>query len=136
MMTCWRSQSTPAGRSRFVMSRCDRHWSSTAELWRKAPVGCSRGARRRPTGPPSLGCCVKEDCHTCNLVAPLLEVFHQTWAEFADIWVLGQSADGNLRLKDRHNLSLPILDDSACKTSFAWDFEIVPAIHWTDPEAQ
>ena len=49
------------------------------------------------------------------------------WGKLADIWMLGQSADGNLTLKDRHALTLPILDDSACKTSFAWDFEIVPA---------
>jgi hypothetical protein len=92
--------------------------------------------RRFPTGRPSLVCFVKEDCHTCNLVAPLLEVFHQTWGDVADIWMLGQSADGNLILRDRHRLSLPILDDSACKTSFAWDFEIVPAINWTDAEGR
>jgi hypothetical protein len=90
--------------------------------------------RRFPTGRPALICFLKEDCHTCNLVAPILETFHRTWGGQADIWILGQSGQGNLVLKDRHGLSLPILDESACKTSFAWDFEIVPAVFWTDAE--
>ena len=90
------------------------------------------GERRFPTGRPSLICFLKEDCHTCNLAAPILESFHQAWGSGADIWVLGQSADGNAILKDRHQLTLPILDESACETSFAWDFEIVPAVFWTD----
>ena len=71
---------------------------------------------------------------TCNLVSPILQAFGQSWREQADIWVLGQSADGNAILRDRHGLTLPILDESACKTSFAWDFEIVPAVFWTDAE--
>ena len=90
--------------------------------------------RRFPTGRPALISFLKEDCHTCNLAAPILETFHRTWGSQADIWVLGQSSDGNLVLKDRHGLSLPVLDESACKTSFAWDFEIVPAVFWTDAE--
>ncbi len=85
-------------------------------------------ARQFPTGRPSLICFVKEDCHTCNLVAPILEAFHQTWGDGADIWVLGQSGEGNLVLRDRHGLTLPFLDDSDCRTSFSWDFEIVPAL--------
>lgn len=89
-------------------------------------------ARRFPTGRPSLICFLKEDCHTCNLVAPILETFHQTWGRLADIWVLGQSADGNAILQGRHGLTLPILDDGRCETSFAWDFEFVPAVFWTD----
>ncbi len=86
--------------------------------------------RRFPTGRPSLICFVKEDCHTCNLVAPILEAFHQAWGEQADVWVLGQSSDGNAILQERHGFTLPFLDDSACTTSFAWDFEIVPAVYW------
>jgi hypothetical protein len=91
------------------------------------------GAERRfPTGRPALVCFVKEDCHTCNLAAPVLEAFHRAWGESADIWVLGQSAEGNAILRDRHGLTLPFLDESACETSFAWDFEIVPAVFWAD----
>ena len=89
-----------------------------------------------PTGRPSLIAFLKEDCNTCNLVAPILEAFHQAWGDQADIWVLGQSKDGNQILLDRHGLTLPVLDDSALKTSFAWGFEIVPAVYWLDAEGQ
>jgi hypothetical protein len=87
--------------------------------------------RAFPTGRPALVCFVKEDCQTCNLVAPILEAFHQAWGAEADVWMVGQTADGNAILRDRFELTLPILDDSGCRTSFAWNFEIVPAIHWT-----
>ena len=86
--------------------------------------------RAYPTGRPSLICFVKEDCQTCNLAAPVIESFAKAWGTKADVWMLGQSTDGNLILKDRHGLTLPILDESGCKTSFAWDFEIVPALFW------
>jgi len=86
--------------------------------------------RRFPTARPSLIAFIKEDCHTCNLAAPLLEAFHLAWGEAADVLVLGQSTEGNDILQDRHGFTLPFLDDSACKTSFAWDFEIVPAVYW------
>ena len=86
--------------------------------------------RRFPTERPSLICFVKEDCATCNLAAPVLEAFHQAWGDAADIWMVGQTADGNEILKDRHGLTLPILDDSALRTSLAWGFDIVPAVYW------
>ncbi len=92
--------------------------------------------RRFPTGRPSLIAFVKEDCNTCNLVSPLLEAFHQAWSETADIWMLGQSSDGNAILKDRHGLTLPILDESALKTSLAWDFDIVPAVYWIGADGE
>ena len=85
-----------------------------------------------PTGRGSLVCFVKEDCQTCNLVAPILETLHRSWGGALDVLVLGQSADGNRILTERHGLSVPILDDSRCETSFAWDFEIVPAVFWID----
>ena len=92
--------------------------------------------RRFPTERPSLICFVKEDCATCNLAAPVLEAFHKAWGEVADIWMVGQTADGNEILKDRHGLTLPILDDSALRTSLAWGFEIVPAVYWIGPEGE
>jgi hypothetical protein len=85
-----------------------------------------------PTGRPSLVCFVKEDCQTCNLTAPAIDAFHHRFGAAADVWFVGQSADGNAILKDRHGLTAPILDDSSCAVSFAWDFEIVPAVFWTD----
>ncbi|MDH4385761.1 MAG: hypothetical protein QE280_09975, partial [Caulobacter sp.] len=57
--------------------------------------------RAFPTGRPSLVCFAKEDCNTCNLAAPLLEAFHQAWGDRADIWMVGQSAEGNAILRDR-----------------------------------
>lgn len=93
-------------------------------------------SRRFPTERPALICFVKEDCATCNLVAPVLDAFHQAWGQTADIWMVGQSADGNAILKDRHGLTLPILDDSALRTSLAWDFEIVPAVYWIGPDGE
>jgi hypothetical protein len=86
--------------------------------------------RRFPSARPSLICFVKEDCATCNVAAPVLEAFHRAWGEVADIWMVGQTADGNAILKDRHGLTLPILDDSALRTSLAWGFDIVPAAYW------
>lgn len=92
--------------------------------------------RQFPTDRPSLICFVKEDCNTCNLVAPVLEAFHRAWGDVADIWMLGQSADGNAILKDRHGLTLPILDESACRTSLAWGFDIVPAVYWIGADGE
>jgi thiol-disulfide isomerase/thioredoxin len=91
-------------------------------------------ARAFPTGRPSLIAFVKEDCNTCNLAAPVLEAFYRAWGDVADIWMVGQTSDGNAILKDRHGLTLPILDDSALRASLAWGFEIVPAVYWTGPD--
>ena len=88
--------------------------------------------RRFPNGRPGLIAFVKEDCNTCNLVAPLLEAFHRAWGEHADIWMLGQSSEGNEILRDRHGLTLPVLDESGCRTSLAWAFDIVPVLEFLD----
>ena len=108
----------------------------TAPLPEFALTDMAGQTRRFPTGRPSLICFIKEDCHTCNLVAPILEAFHQAWGEQADVWVLGQSSEGNAILQERHGFTLPFLDDSACKTSFAWDFEIVPAVYWIGADGE
>ena len=92
--------------------------------------------RRFPTGRPSLICFVKEDCPTCNLVMPVLDAFHRAWGDKADILVLGQTKEGNAVLAERHGLSVPILDESACKVSFANDVETVPTVIWCDGEGQ
>lgn len=91
-------------------------------------------ARAFPTGRPALVAFVKEDCATCNLAAPVLEAFHRAYGETADVWMLGQTDDGNAILKDRHGLTLPILDESALRTSLAYGFDIVPALYWTDAD--
>lgn len=92
--------------------------------------------RQFPSGRPSLVCFVKEDCKTCNLVMPVLEAFHRTFGARVDVLLVGQSATGNAILKERHALTMPVLDDGDCSVSFAWDFEIVPAVYWTDGEGK
>ncbi|MEL7541362.1 MAG: TlpA family protein disulfide reductase [Pseudomonadota bacterium] len=83
-----------------------------------------------PSASPLLLCFAKEDCETCNTAAPVLEAFHRAYGADAEVWMISQSADGSVILKDRHGLTLPILDDSDLKTSFAYDFSIVPAVYW------
>jgi len=86
--------------------------------------------RAYPASKPSLICFVKEDCETCNTAAPVINAFHTAYGDTANVWMVSQSADGSVILKDRHGLTLPILDDSDLKTSFAYDFNIVPAVFW------
>lgn len=83
-----------------------------------------------PTAKPSLICFVKEDCETCNTAAPVIEAFSQAYGEAAHVWMISQTSEGSVILKDRHGLTLPILDDSDLKTSFAYGFDIVPALYW------
>lgn len=83
-----------------------------------------------PASQPTLICFVKEDCETCNLAAPVLEGFHKAYAESANVWMISQTRDGAMLLKDRHGLTLTILDDSDLKTSFSYEFDIVPALYW------
>ena len=70
-----------------------------------------------PTGTKTLLCFVKEDCPTCNLVAPLLEAAHREGD--ADVLLVGQTSDGNELLAKNHELSVPVLDDSTLIVSFA-----------------
>lgn len=88
--------------------------------------------RRFPGGRAGLVCFLKEDCQTCNLVMPVLEAFHRAYGAGADILLVGQTQEGNAILRSRHALSAPLLDDAGCAVSFAWDFEVVPAIFLTD----
>ena len=85
-----------------------------------------------PDGATKLLCFVKEDCPTCNLVMPLLQAAHES----GDVAVLapGQTTEGNRILLDRHGLTLPLLDDSILKVSFAYDVETVPLLLIADGE--
>ena len=89
-----------------------------------------------PTGGPKpvVLCFVKEDCPTCNLVMPLLQALHVG----GDVEVLapGQTAAGNRALLDNHNLTLPLLDDSILKVSFAYDVETVPLLVLADGDGR
>ncbi|NQY38923.1 MAG: TlpA family protein disulfide reductase [Henriciella sp.] len=83
-----------------------------------------------PSVRPTLLCFVKEDCATCNLAVPLVQAMHSAFGESVNIWMISQTRDGGLILKDRHGLTLPILEDTTLKTSFVFYFDIVPAIYW------
>ena len=83
---------------------------------------------------PTLLCFVKEDCPTCNLAMPLLQALH----DGGDVAVLapGQTAAGNRALIERHGLTLPLLDDSTLKVSFAYDVETVPFVLLADRDGE
>ncbi|MEL7546131.1 MAG: redoxin domain-containing protein [Pseudomonadota bacterium] len=89
-----------------------------------------------PSGEPILVCFVKEDCETCNTAAPVLEAFHKAFGQALNVLLVGQSGDGNQIYRDRHDLSVPLLDDRSCKTSFDWDIEIVPSVFWIDANGE
>ena len=62
---------------------------------------------------PALVAFVKEDCPTCNLVMPVLEALYKRHGDAVDFFVAGQTVDGNNILIDTHQLTVPLLDDSA-----------------------
>ena len=85
-----------------------------------------------PSDKPSVICFVKEDCPTCNVVMPILQTLFEAYGDVVDILVVGQTTKGNDLLIRNHNLTLPLLDDSALQVSFAYDLDIVPTILITD----
>ena len=90
--------------------------------------------RSFPAGRKSILCFVKEDCPTCNLVMPIVEALHRE--ADAAVLVPGQTAAGNEALAERHALTVPLLDDSALKASFAYDVEVVPLLIAADAEGR
>lgn len=85
-----------------------------------------------PGGQQALVAFVKEDCPTCNLVMPVIEALYKAYGQEVDFLVAGQTATGNARLVEVHRLSVPILDDSALKTSFEYDIDTVPTLFWAN----
>ena len=78
-----------------------------------------------PDDNASIICFVKQDCPTCQLVMPVLEQLH---AEGHRIIAIGQTTEGNQQLITDFNLTLPFLDDSKLKISFAFDIDTVPTL--------
>jgi hypothetical protein len=93
-------------------------------------------ARAFPTGRHALLCFVKEDCPTCGLSMPLIEAAHRAFGVSMDVWAIGQDAEGNALLEERHNLTLPMLDDSALGVSYRYDLDTVPTIILAGREGQ
>jgi thiol-disulfide isomerase/thioredoxin len=88
--------------------------------------------RSFPTGRVALLAIVKDDCPTCQLVMPLLEMFQRSYGAGLDVFVIGQTTEGNAALVARHGVSAPLLDDSSLKVSFAYDTDTVPALYLAD----
>lgn len=87
-----------------------------------------------PADRSALVCFIKEDCDTCNTAAPVLEALYKTFGNTLDMALIGQSGDGNATYRNRHSMSIPVLDDRTCQTSFDWDIEIVPSVFWLEAD--
>ncbi len=85
-----------------------------------------------PTGRPALLCFVKEDCPTCGLSMPLIEAAHEAFGGTMDVLCVGQDAEGNAVLVERHGLTGPMLDDSRLAVSYEYDIDTVPTIVLAD----
>jgi len=85
----------------------------------------------------SLICFVKEDCGTCNTAASVLEALHKAYGSKIDVVLVSQSsAQDTATFAKTHGLTMPILDDSACATAFAWDIESVPSVFWSNAKGE
>ncbi len=81
---------------------------------------------------PALICVVKEDCPTCREVMPVLEALHSALAPYLDLYLVGQTLEGNRLLAQKHAGLPPLLDDSGLKASFAWRVDVVPSLFVPD----
>lgn len=81
----------------------------------------------------ALLCFVHDGCPTCDLTLPLLERLYRHFGGALGVFAVGQEAAGNAALIGRHRLTLPLLDDSALKLSFACAVEIVPTVILAEP---
>ena len=78
--------------------------------------------RAFPASRPALLCFVKADCPTCGISMPLIEATYRAYGAQVAVWAVGQDLD-NTVLVERHQLNLPMLDDSALQVSFQYDIE-------------
>jgi len=83
-----------------------------------------------PSDQSTLICFIKEDCPTCKLIVPILQQLHQKQLL---LLAIGQTKDGNDRLIKEFDLTMPLLDDSDLKVSFAYDIDTVPTLVKTSP---
>ena len=79
-----------------------------------------------PNNKASLLCFVREECETCHLSMPVIEAVYRAYGDTINLWVVGQ--EDNQKLRDRYQTTVPLLDDTALKVSFAYQVEIVPTI--------
>jgi hypothetical protein len=84
---------------------------------------------------PLLLCFVKDDCPTCHEVVPLLEQAYRRLGPKWPVVLIGQTEEGNKKLQEKYNLSVPILNDSTLQISFAYGIDTVPTLFATDAES-
>ena len=88
--------------------------------------------RHFPPRGPVLLALVKEDCDTCNLTLPLLESLHRATGDDLEVWVAVQKRDDIPVLRERHELTMPLLDDDALDLSYDADIDTVPTLFLYD----
>ena len=88
--------------------------------------------RHFPPSGPVLLALVKEDCETCNLTLPLLESLHRATGDDLDVWVAVQKRDDIPVLRERHELTMPLLDDDDLDLSYDADIDTVPTLFLYD----
>lgn len=81
-----------------------------------------------PAAEPVLIVFVKEDCETCNLALPLVERLYQAVSPGLDVWVISQVGADIAVLRERHRLTMPILDDSSLDASYDAELDTVPSV--------
>ena len=84
---------------------------------------------------PCLLAIVKEDCDTCNLTLPLIETLHRDAGDGLDVLVAVQKREDIGVLRERHSLTMPLLDDDALDLSFEADIDTVPSLFLYDGAA-
>ena len=85
-----------------------------------------------PPGRPTLLAFVKADCETCNLTLPLLEALHRGSGGKLAVWSIVQASGDIATLRERHALTLPLLDDDALDVSADADIDTVPSLFLYD----
>lgn len=83
---------------------------------------------------PMLLCFVKDDCPTCHEVVPLLEIAYQKLGDKWPVLLIGQTDEGNKKLQEKYNLSVPILSDSTLQTSYDYGIDTVPTLFAATPQ--
>ena len=85
-----------------------------------------------PASRPTLLAFVKEDCETCNLTLPLLEAIHRAAGDRLNVWGVAQATADISILRERHRLTMPLLDDDTLDLSYDADIDTVPSLFLYD----
>jgi hypothetical protein len=96
---------------------------------RRVALRDTRGAEwSLPAGRPTLVCFAKLDCPTCALAMPVVERLGRALVDQANVVVVTQDEDGGAKLRERFELTVPVLDDSQLAVSHEFAIEMVPTL--------